>query len=66
MEREKIKIKKDEFKKSIKELNEEVAILNERIEQALIDIESVHTQEDAEKFAEEHDLEEGFKYIELF
>lgn len=52
--------------RKLKELKEEIPILLERIEKAEKEIVNVQTLEDAERYAEENDLNEGFMHIEVF
>lgn len=48
------------------ELEKEAKILLERIRAFSIDLDAVHTAEEAVEFDRTHNLEEGFRHIELF
>lgn len=57
---------KEKVLRKLKELKEEIPILLERIEKAEREIVNVQTLEDAERYAEENDLNDGFMHIEVF
>lgn len=57
---------KEKVLRKLKELKEEIPILLERIEKAEREIVNVQTLEDATRYAEENDLNEGFMHIEVF
>lgn len=57
---------KEKVLRKLKELKEEISILLERIEKAEKEIVNVQTLEDAERYAEENDLNDGFMHIEVF
>ena len=47
------------------ELETEIKILSTNIAKAQVDLANVRTMDDAKEFDENHDLEEGLKYIRL-
>ena len=57
---------KEKVLRKLKELKEEIPILLERIEKAEREIVNVQTLEDAKRYAEENDLNDGFMHIEVF
>ena len=57
---------KEKLLRKLKELKEEIPILLERIEKAEREIVNVQTLEDAARYAEENDLNDGFMHIEVF
>ena len=61
-----IEKRKDEVIIALRELEDEARTLIFRIANARGDLYSVKTEEDLRKYAATHDLEEGFKHIELF
>lgn len=61
-----IKQKKLELLGMLVELEEDIKVLRKNVVKATEDLPKVETVEDAKKFDEEHDLEEGLKYIRLF
>lgn len=48
------------------ELEKEAKILLERIQSFYVDLDAVHTAEEADEFDRTHDIEEGFHHIKLF
>ena len=48
------------------ELEKEAKILLERIQAFYVDLDAVHTAEEADEFDRTHDIEEGFHHIKLF
>ena len=61
-----IEKRKDEVIIALRELEDEVRTLLFRIANARGDLHLVKTEDDLRKYAATHDLEEGFKHIELF
>ena len=57
---------KEKVLRKLKELKEEIPILLERIEKAEREIVNLQTLEDAKRYAEENDLNDGFMHIEVF
>lgn len=57
---------KEKVLRKLKELKEEIPILLKRIEKAEREIVNVQTLEDAKRYAEENDLNDGFMHIEVF
>ena len=57
---------KDKMLVALRDLEDEARILIDRIAKARCDLGRVKTEEDARKFDETHDLEEGFERIRLF
>ena len=63
------KEKKIEILKAIKEVEDDITVLQTNIERAksyLNDLSDEITQEEADKFDKELDIENGLKHIELF
>lgn len=52
--------------KALDEMENEIAILVERINKVKSALPDIQTQEDMERFCEENDLEEGFEHLEIF
>lgn len=50
----------------LKDLEEDIKILSERILKYKEDIVKVQSKEEADEFDKTHDLEEGLKFIRLF
>ena len=61
-----IKQKKLELLGALVELEEDIKVLRKNVVKAMEDLPKVETIEDAKKFDEEHDLEDGLKHITLF
>lgn len=57
---------KEKVLRKLKELKEEISVLLERIEKAEREIVNVQTLEDAERYADENDLDVGFMHISVF
>ena len=57
---------KDEVFIKLRDLEGEARTLLFRIAKARTDLHQVKTEDDLRKFAMSHELEEGFKHIELF
>lgn len=57
---------KEKVFRKLCELEEEIPTLLQRIEKAKIEVMKIQTLEDAERFAEENDLDDGFMHIEVF
>lgn len=61
-----VELRKDKLLVNLRDLEGEARELIDRIAKARADLGRVKTEEDARKFDETHDLEEGFKQIRLF
>ena len=61
-----VEFRRDELLIALRNLEGEARELIDRIAKARADLERVKTEEDARKFDETHDLEEGFEIIRLF
>ena len=57
---------KEKVLRKLKELKEEISVLLERVEKAEREIVNVQTLEDAERYADENDLDIGFMHISVF
>lgn len=57
---------KEKVFRKLCELEEEIPILLQRIEKAKIEVMKIQTLEDAKRFEEENDLDDGFMHIEVF
>lgn len=58
--------KRDELLAILEELDAEIQTLSGRVAKARKDLANVHTADDAKRFDESHDLENGLKHIQLF
>lgn len=58
--------KRDELLSILEELDAELQTLSDRVAKAREDLANVHTEDDAKRFDENHDLEKGLKHIQLF
>lgn len=58
--------KKKNCLKEINEVEAEAKILLKRLEKARNELPYVKTWEDAERFSDENDIEEGFEHIQIF
>ena len=61
-----IEKQRNEMLAILAELDAEIRILSDRIAKAREDLANVYTVDDAKRFNENCDLEEGLKYIQLF
>ena len=61
-----IEKRKAELYAMLKEVDDDIEILRKNVAKARDDLEKVQTMDDAKKFDESHDLEEGLKHIQLF
>lgn len=64
--KDKIEEARRNYLQGLDELENDIRILSERIKNARENVKKILTVEDAERFVEENDLEEGLKHIELF
>lgn len=62
----KIEKKRNEMLVILAELDAEIQTVSDRIAKAREDLANVYTVEDAKRFNENCDLEEGLKHIQLF
>lgn len=61
-----IQKRKNEVKKLIEELREDIKILSGNIEKCESILEKINNEEDAEKYRDFFDIEKGLQHIELF
>lgn len=57
---------KQEYLNTINEIENEIVILQSRLEKAKAELINARTAEDIERFRRENDLEEGLEHIALF
>lgn len=58
--------RKDEVKKKLEELREDIKILNGNIEKCESVLEKINTESDAVKYKDFFDIEKDLKHIEIF
>lgn len=58
--------RKDEVKKQLEELREDIKILNRNIEKCESALGKINTESDAVKYRDFFDIEKDLKHIELF
>lgn len=64
--KDRIEQARKDYLQGLDELENEIKILSERIKKAREAVPTIQTIEDAQKFVEENDLEEGLEHIEIF